>query len=575
MNAEELLRHYERVADAPEAVTRLRHFVLDLAVRGKLADQCPAEEPVSELLGRIASEKARLTAAGLIRPQKPAPSLEKEPFRLPDNWRWTQLSQIGLISPRNDASDETLASFVPMTFIAAEYGVKHDHEIRPWGEIKKGYTHFANEDVGLAKITPCFENGKSTVFRGLSSAIGSGTTELHVVRPVLVSPDFIVLVLKSPYFIQAGIPRMTGTAGQKRVPAEYFAHSPFPLPPLAEQRRIVAKVDELLSLCDRLEAARAEREAARDQLAAASLARLNAPDPETFANDARFALDALPALTARPDQIKQLRQMILNLAVRGKLVPQHDDDQPASQLLSEIEENRRRLVAAKAVPKPKAIPRLDDLELPFALPSAWAWSLLGELCYQVSDGPHFSPQYVSPADGVPFLSTRNVQPGGFDLSGVKYVSRADHEQFCRRVRPEQGDIIYTKGGTTGIARVNDLDFEFSVWVHLAVLRIEKHLLYPRYVELALNSPHCYEQSQRYTQGTSNFDLGLTRMIKITVPLPPLPEQRRIVAKVDELMALCDRLGASLNHANEHRRRLIEAMLREVLEPTDEPDAVSA
>ena len=169
--------------------------------------------------------------------------------------------------------------------------------------------------------------------------------------------------------------------------------------------------------------------------------------------------------------------------------------------------------------------------------------MLGELCYQVSDGPHISPQYVSREHGVPFLSTRNVRPDGFDLGTVKYVSREDHEEFCKPIRPQRGDIIYTKGGTTGIAKVNDLDLEFSVWVHLAVLRIEKKRLFPRYVELALNSPHCYDQSQHHTQGTSNFDLGLTRMIKITLPLPPLPEQRRIVAKVDELMALCNRLEA--------------------------------
>jgi type I restriction enzyme S subunit len=149
---------------------------------------------------------------------------------------------------------------VPMPLIAAEYGVGNNHEIRPWGEIKKGYTHFAEGDVGLAKITPCFENGKSTVFRKLTGGIGSGTTELHVVRPLFVNPDYVLIFFKCPHFIETGIPKMTGTAGQKRVPFEYFAYSPFPLPPLAEQHRIVAKVDELMALCDRLERARTERE---------------------------------------------------------------------------------------------------------------------------------------------------------------------------------------------------------------------------------------------------------------------------------------------------------------------------
>ena len=321
MNAEALLAHYARIADAPDAIARLRQFVLDLAVRGKLVPQEAGDETASALLKRIALEKARLARTGAYRAFKPPAELGQCPFDLPGSWRWSQLAEIGILSPRNDVPDSATASFVPMPLIPAEYGARNGTEARPWGEIKKGYTHFAEGDVGLAKITPCFENGKSVVFRGLAGGVGSGTTELHIVRPIFVDPDYIVLFLKSPHFIKTGIPRMTGTAGQKRVPTEYFTNSPFPLPPLAEQHRIVAKVDELMALCDRLEASRTAREVTRDRLAAASLARLNTPDPETFPADARFALDALPALTTRPDQIKQLRHTILNLGVRGRLGP--------------------------------------------------------------------------------------------------------------------------------------------------------------------------------------------------------------------------------------------------------------
>ena len=255
----------------PNQIKQLRQTILNLAVRGKLVLQDPNEEPASELLKRIAKEKARLVKAGEMRIPKTVPLLFEAPFSVPPNWQWSQLSEIGILNPRNTAADLLETSFVPMPMIAADYGLAHQHEVRPWGEIKKGYTHFAEGDVGLAKITPCFENGKSAIFRNLTGGIGAGTTELHIVRPLSAHQDYILLFLKSPHFIQTGIPKMTGTAGQKRVPTEYFAYSPFPLPPLAEQHRIVAKVDELMALCDRLEASLTTSDQTRTRLLEATL----------------------------------------------------------------------------------------------------------------------------------------------------------------------------------------------------------------------------------------------------------------------------------------------------------------
>ena len=304
MNAAQLLEHFDRLVEAPRRHPRLRRFILDLAARGKLVEQDRTDEPASELLKRIRAEKTKAVKKGEARKEKPLSPLADGglPFPIPENWGWSQLAEIGFINPRNTADDTLPTSFVPMTLISAEYGVSCTHEIRPWGEIKSGFTHFADGDVALAKITPCFQNGKSTVFRNLTGGIGAGTTELHVVRPVLINPDYALIFLKSPHFVEAGIPLMTGTAGQKRIATEYFANAPFPLPPLAEQRRIVAKVDELMVLCDRLEAAQAEREKRRNRLAAASLNRLNRPDDEAraFRAHARFHLCHLARFTVPP-----------------------------------------------------------------------------------------------------------------------------------------------------------------------------------------------------------------------------------------------------------------------------------
>src|SRR5580698_1766326 len=252
MNPELLLKQFDRISDAPDAIPRLRRFVLDLAVRGKVVEQDPTDEPASDLIKRIKLKKAEIIKEGTVRKEKaPLPLAQDDlPFLLPPIWSWSQIGEIGFLNPRNKAEDQYPSSFIPMPRISAEYGVPSTHEVRSWGEIKSGFTHFAEGDVALAKITPCFENGKSTIFRGLTGGIGAGTTELHVVRPVLVSPDYVLIFLKCPHFIESGIPRMTGTAGQKRVPTEYFAHTPFPLPPLAEQDRIVAKVAELMALSD-------------------------------------------------------------------------------------------------------------------------------------------------------------------------------------------------------------------------------------------------------------------------------------------------------------------------------------
>ncbi|WP_312367756.1 restriction endonuclease subunit S [Ensifer sp.] len=568
MNAERLLQHYEKIADAPDAIARLRRFTLDLAVRGKLVPQDPADEPASELLKRIADEKVRLVKAGEIRTPKPTSDLADVPFPIPPSWSWSQIAEIGVLSPRNGASDTLEASFVPMPLIAAEYGVANKHEVRAWGEIKKGYTHFSEGDVGLAKITPCFENGKSTVFRNLTGGVGSGTTELHIVRPLLIAADYILLFFKSPYFIQTGIPKMTGTAGQKRVPTEYFANSPFPLPPLAEQHRIVAKVDELMVLCDQLEAARTEREAKRDRMAAASLAHLNNPAPETFRDDARFALDAVPALTARPDQIKQLRQTILNLAVRGKLVPQDPTDEPVSVSLRKLAIARNILETEGKIRRLKSAVAVEND--PFKVPSYWEWVRLIQICDVVDPNPsHRMPAYVTEG-GLPFVSSENFADGDtIRFSIGKRVNAATVQEQIERFSILEGAFGFTRIGTIGKSRPLPTERNYGLSHAVCIVNpLDVNQLSMRYLRLAMTVDGVLAHAHGGTRSIGVPDLGMAVIRTMAIPLPPLAEQRRIVAKVDELMSLCDQLEASLTSADGTRRKLLDALLAEALAPVD-------
>lgn len=246
----------EKKLDSLEAnlAEYLPKSILQAAVRGALVPQSIHDEPASELLKRIQEEKSRLIEAGKLKKEKPLPPIseEEKPYDLPNGWEWCRLGEVCLINPRNQLPDDREVSFIPMALISNSYFGGHHQEIRVWGKVKSGFTHFAENDIVLAKITPCFQNGKSCIVKNLKNGFGAGTTELHVLRCLQISPKYLLNFLKNPEFLRDGEKNMTGTAGQQRVPTNYIKNILFPLPPLAEQQRIVAKVDELMTLCEQL-----------------------------------------------------------------------------------------------------------------------------------------------------------------------------------------------------------------------------------------------------------------------------------------------------------------------------------
>ena len=318
MNPERLLAHYERIVDAPDAISRLRRFVLDLAVHGKLVPQ-----DSNEALAKRYSDE---------------PSSDD----LPSTWRVLNFAIFCDIEGGNQPPKSQFIS-----------------------EPKKGYIRLLQiRDLGDRPVPTFIPTGSTNRFCKVGEILigryGASVGKIfwaqdgayNVALAKFIWPEdafvatFAFLLLKSNYF-QGHLAGATRSA-QAGFNKGDLAAIDFPLPPLAEQHRIVAKFGELMALCDRLEAARAEREVTRDKLTAASLACLNAPDPDTFRDDARFALDALPELTARADQVKELRQTILNLAVRGKLAPQDPNDEPSLELQARfgrhlpIRQSRRR-----------------------------------------------------------------------------------------------------------------------------------------------------------------------------------------------------------------------------------------
>ena len=307
MNADRLLVLYERVADAPDAVARLRRFVLDLAVRGVLVEQDPEDEPAAELLKRIAAEKARLVKAGEIRKSPPLVPIvsAEQPFAVPSSWEWVSSTY-----PAYGVSDIGKKIKTKDVMESGEFPVVDQGKV-----LVRGYFNDSRKVIEVSEPLIVFgDHTRETKLIDFDFVVGADGVK--ILQPVTISAHFYHLALQWLPLDSRGYGRHF----------KLLKSSCIPLPPLAEQRRILAKVDELMALCGRLEEARTAREDTRDRLTTTSLARLTAPDvgDVTFRSHACFAVDALPALTARADQIKHLRQIILNLAVRGKL--EHDSN---------------------------------------------------------------------------------------------------------------------------------------------------------------------------------------------------------------------------------------------------------
>lgn len=571
MNAERLLALYEKVSEAPDAVPRLRRFVLDLAVRGKLVPQDPNDEPASELLTTIASERNERVKRREIKRSALLEPVEDTPFEAPAGWEWIPLGDTGNIFSGNSINATTREQLEKtdegLPFIATKdvgYGldvINYENGLL----VPASETRFK---VARAKsVLICAEGGSAGRKIGLSDRdICFGNKLLANETWSVIVPAFVRFVYMSDFFFREFAARMTGVIGG--ISIKNFLQLPFPLPPLTEQRRIVAKVEELMALLDRLEAARGAAQATRDRLTAASLARLIAPDaaPAEFPANARFALATLPALTTRPDQIKPLRQTILNLAVRGKLVEQDPTDKPASELLKQIGEAKgaakgRKGARAKGVP---AATESTDTEVPLG----WEPVRLEEVAVSMRYGTSIKCDYDE--KHAPVLRIPNVSSGQITLDDMKYgpLSEADREALSL----EADDLLMIRSngsleivGRSAVVPPEAAGMAFAGY--LVRLQTLKEAINSRYVWLALNSSAVRDQIERPIRSAVGLkNVNLTEFGNLSFWLPPIAEQHRIVAKVDALMALCDRLEAALTTADTTRARLLEALLVEALAP---------
>jgi type I restriction enzyme S subunit len=556
MTTHHLLHHFAPITEAPAAVARLRQLVLDLAVRGKLVAQEPREGTGADLLSNIRKMKNELMIERGIHREKEIEYSEPEnEFEIPSTWAWVYVDDVAIIQGGKRLPEGTTFSKIetPHIYIRVtdmKNGTIMAEElvyISP--EVQRSIARYIinKEDLYITiagtigqvgRVPPMFdghnltENAAKIVFRG-------------------VNTEFLRMVLSSD-FLQQQFRDKTKQMAQPKLALKRIAGAKFPLPPLAEQQRIVAKVDELMTLCDELAAAQSEREARRDRLVAATLHRLaaSAADPAPFPERARFYFTHLPRLTTRPEHIHQLRQTILNLAVQGKLVLQDPHDEPASELLKQIQVEKSKFKLGRSSAKEEWQPVEVDTVL-FEIPPGYQWVRLEQVITLLS-GQHLQPgEYNEDGVGIPYITG----PADFG-QGKLSISR---HTILRKSVAIQGNILLTvKGAGVGKATFCDLA---EVAISRQLMALQAIGWNQKYLMLIV-----FQLAEALKNAMRSLIPGISRedVLSFMFPLPPLAEQQRIVARVDELLALCDELAANLDTVTATRRRLLEAALQEAL-----------
>lgn len=521
MNAREmLLAEFHRLAEVPDAVPRLRRFVLDLAVRGRLVEQDPSEK-VDASLGPM------LDAGTLVRSDSTP------------GWVTGKCAQL----------------------LAMEYGKALPPEERV--ESNGVPVYGSNGVIGYSRspltAKPAIIVGRKGSAGALNLADGpSWTTDVayFVVAPPHFDVRYLRLAMET--LDLGGLARGV-KPGLSRADAYALG---LDVPPLAEQRRIVAKVDELMALCDRLEAAQREREGGRDRLVVARLHDLHETDaPSITRSRVDLLLTEMPRTTSKPQDMAHLRQAVTTLALRGRLSTQDPCDESALSFLAQL---RKQVATARGergteVPEDMAVPPED---CPHALPSGWAWARLAALFTSITDGDHQPPPRAE--EGVAFLTIGNISSGGLDFGDCRIVSRSYYESLAPHRRPALGDILYTVvGATYGRPVLVDAERPFCVQRHIAILKPARGVN-RSYLMRVLSSAAFYDQATRSITGAAQPTIPLRPLRRLLVPVPPLAEQRRIVARLDELISLCDRLEGQLALGQAEGTRLLRSVIQEAL-----------
>ena len=551
-------------------IKKLRELILELAVRGKLVPQDPNDEPASELLKRIAAEKAELVKQGKIKKQKPLPEIseEEKPFELPQGWEWVRLGDFtniirGITFPGNEKSQfqapgkiaclrtanvQEQIDWDDLIYISDSF-VKRDDQYLQEHDIVMSMAN-SRELVGKVALASLPDNSKFT-FGGF----------LSVLRPLVVNEIYLMALLRCETYKSQLIESASQTTNIANISLAKLNPLPVCIPPAKEQIHIVKKMNELMSLCDQLEQQSLTSLDAHQQLVETLLGTLtDSQNAEELAENWARISEHFDTLFTTEASVDALKQTILQLAVMGKLVPQDPNDEPASELLKRIAQEKAQLVKEGKIKKQKPLPPISDEEKPFELPDGWEYIYLNDICSLITDGTHQTPKYTT--EGRPFISAQCVKPFKFMPENCRYVSEEDHNLYIKNRNPEQQDILLSRvGAGIGECAVIDTDLEFSIYVSTALIKPVKKYINSQYICIWLNSPigRLFSSNYTYGKGVSQGNLNLSLIRTFVISLPPYLEQQLIVDKTLEYLEICEKLKFRIQSAKQTQLHRADAL----------------
>jgi type I restriction enzyme S subunit len=555
-----LFDNFELFLNAPNGIEKLRELILQLAVQGKLVPQNPDDEPASELLKKIKAEKERLVKEVKIRKQKPLPRIREDeiPFKIPENWKWCRLGEISSFNFGKTPSTKN-----PLYWTNDE-GV---HWISIADMPQRGIIDHTKKNVSKIAVKEVFKNKpieEGTLLMSFKLSIGktaiSDIQAFH--NEAIISFEYILPNLKNYLFWMLSIFSQLGEHKSaikgNTLNSKSLNEMNISLPPLEEQKRIVEKVDSLMAFCDELEKLKSERDKKRLALNKSSLnALLNSENEEIFQNNWNHIVQNFDLLFSTPENVKELKQAILQLAVQGKLVPQNPDDEPASELLKQIKIEKDRLIKEGKIKKQKPLLKITRDEIPFELPMGWSWCRLGNVCTKITDGFHNTPKKL--VNGKPYISATHVKQGKIDWDNCLFVSDKDYEALKNKVNPQKNDIlVVNRGAGCGTPAIIDVDYSFT-FQNVALLGFIDNLIYNRYLFYFLVSIQ-REIFAKFVNGGAQPMLSNQKLSNLPINLPPFAEQRLIVEKVDSLMALFDELEGNFSKGINKSEKLVNALV---------------